>query len=130
FGGYTYYVRCKDAAGKKNFASQVISFEYKDPDPETIEEAALVDQGPECAEYTTAEANTECSAAADCVCDPDCANGADPDCAKIVAAPAPSGNYNWLVAGGIVIFAVVVILALLAFFSRKRGEGGEEEEVG
>jgi len=130
FGSYAYYVRCKDAAGKKNLASQVINFEYKDPDPELVEEIPAVNQEPECAEYTTAEANTECSTAADCICDPDCANGDDPDCAKVVAAPAAGNNYSWLVAGGIVILAVIVILALLAVFSRKRNEGGEEEEGG
>ena len=130
FGSYTYYIRCKDAAGKENLSSQVISFEYEDPRPETIEEVPLPEQEPECAEYATAAQDENCSSAADCVCDSDCADGVDPDCAKVVAAPAPSGNYNWLAAGGIVIFAVVVILALLAVFSRKRGEGGEDEEEG
>jgi hypothetical protein len=129
YGSYTYYVRCADSSGNPDSASQAISFEYKDPNPQPDEAApdAAVPV-PVCAEYNYSDKDGTCGNATDCVCDPDCPAapdpGADPDCAQAAPVPKKSNLVLYVALAGVLLAGAIVVLAVMA---RRRGEREEEE---
>ncbi|UMX48128.1 MAG: hypothetical protein L7H18_01115 [Candidatus Nealsonbacteria bacterium DGGOD1a] len=131
YGRYDYYVRCKDDAGGKAAVSSVISFEYKNPELEAavLNEVAIpAQQEPvACGKPVAGASDGACSAAVDCVCDPDCSAGGgdDPDCAAAADNSSAAGN---LLIIAIPVVLIVVVVALIAAVKKRRGgeDGGEE----
>ncbi len=126
YGKYTYYVRCKDENGNKSEESSVISFEYKNPDLESITPAAPPAEEKEavCGKIELSDNDGKCDNAADCACDPDCpASGddADKDCADI----KPQGKNNLIV----ILLAGFVLAAALVIAVMVKRKGGEEDFV-
>ena len=129
YGSYTYYVRCADSSGNPDSASQAISFEYKDPNPQPDEaapDAALT--APVCTEYKYNNKDGTCDNTTDCACDPDCPAspdpGADPDCAQAAPVAKKNNLVLYVALAGVLLAGAIVVLAVMA---RRRGEDGEEE---
>jgi hypothetical protein len=133
YGSYTYYVRCADSSGNQDSASQLISFEYKDPNPQPEEVAPdrATLPAPACAEYKYGGKDGVCNNGADCVCDPDCPAtpdpGADPDCAQAAPVPKKINSFLFVALAGTILAGAIVVLAVMA---RRRGEEEEDGEEG
>jgi len=136
YGPYAYYVRCRDKEGNKDERSEVINFEYKNPEQESASGAAETKPAPEeqkeqtpvsCAETNLGEQDGVCDNTADCICDPDCpASGddADSDCANVTAQP--KGNNSWSAVVLIGLLLAVVVIVVIVMMKRR---GSDEEEV-
>jgi hypothetical protein len=130
FGPYVYYVRCMDRENNKNDKSEVINFEYKDPNPpEVVTPVEPVVATTSCAAPTTEAKDGNCVAGPnkieDCVCDLDCpasGDNADPDCAKVVQ---PHPNTGWIVFLFIGLLLVIIVIIIIVIIRRR----GNEEEV-
>lgn len=130
YGSYTYYVRCKDMEGNKDSRSEVINFEYKNPNPEeTVSEpvetpattTVTCDE-----EIKTGDKDGNCDKTKDCLCDPDCpASGddADPDCAN--ATPSSGSNNGWIVFLFIGLLLIIIVIIIIIIIKRR----SDEEEV-
>jgi len=139
FGDYSYYVRCKDAAGNKDSLSQVISFQYREAEaiPADAGKSATTPSSEPlvCTEYTSIDPNGVCDPAENCVCDPDCGTNnqaVDSDCAKIQTQTSDveeTAGVNWIlvaIAGFAVLVLVFVIIVAAVSQKKKKTNSGEE----
>ncbi len=127
FGGYNYYVRCRDKSQKLSDGLAQIYFEYLDPQLEQANQQPAEEEAPStpvaCGGYTMGTEDGQCLAESDCVCDPDCVNGEDDaDCAN--APVEKKSGANWIGAAlgglGLLVLAGIVLMVL-----RKRKGGGD-----
>lgn len=120
YAPYAYYVRCRDKAGNKDDKSEIINFEYKNPNPEVVETAttteAVATTTAVCADAIKAEAKDgACDKTSNCICDPDCpvsGDDADPDCANVVVGGG-GGMVVLLLIGLLFIIIVVIIIIII-----------------
>jgi len=132
FGPYVYYVRCRDTDGNKNDKSEVINFEYKNPNPvEVVPVEPEVPVVEECTVPSTDAKDGECvkgpDKAADCICDPDCpvsGDDADPDCASLTPEPP---NTGWIVFFFIGLLFIIIVVIIVVIIKRRNNE--EEVEL-
>lgn len=131
YGAYAYYVRCRDKEGNKDNRSEVINFEYKNPNPEETGETGgganieTATTTAACAETVNGSKDGVCDKTADCVCDTDCpASGddADPDCANVAPAPANNGWIAIVLIGLVLLIIIIVIIVII-----KRRSSDEED---
>ncbi|MFZ3074038.1 MAG: hypothetical protein WA093_02825 [Minisyncoccales bacterium] len=136
YGAYAYYVRCRDTQGNADDRSEVINFEYKNPNPDEIDGENLGETNiqPEppaevtCAETKNGGKDGVCDTTVDCICDLDCpASGddADPDCANVAPAPASNGWIAIILIG----LALLVIIVIIIVIIKRRGNGEEDVEL-
>jgi hypothetical protein len=139
YGTYAYYVRCRDKEGNKDGNSQVINFEYKNPNPPASggdggNVTPPQDQTPKvsCAQTQKGDKDGVCDPTADCVCDPDCPSSgddADADCANVAAGGGGQTNNSWIAILIIGLLLLVIIAIVIIIIKRKGSEDEEEVEL-
>lgn len=130
YGSYSYYVRCSDKEGNKDAASEIINFEYQNPNPDDegpVTEPETATTTTECVSPTTADKDGVCEQDSNCICDPDCppsGEKADPDCANVVVS---NPNTGWVVLLFIGLLFVVIVVIIIVVIKRRSNE--EEVEL-
>lgn len=126
YGFYSYYVRCMDKSGVLGARSEIISFEYQNPNPES-EETSVEPEPIICEQIQIGAKDGACDKTLDCICDPDCpetGDDADPDCAGI---EQPSGGGSgWVALLLIGLILLIIIIIIIIIIKRKNAE---EEDV-
>jgi hypothetical protein len=138
YGGYNYYVRCKDNEGNKNIRSEVINFSYQNPDEQPAgginfgNKETPIGPSLDCKEYKNGDSNGNCDATIDCICDPDCPaapdSGADPDCSQAKAKTKTNGWIVALFAGLTILSAAAVATVIMRRRRQDQDEYDEENE--
>lgn len=129
YGFYTYYVRCEDEEGNINENSEVISFEYKNPNPdETVSEDqnGVSSEEITCEQIQVGAEDGVCDLTKDCICDPDCpleGEDADSDCEGVQLS---SGGNAWVAVLFIALILLIVIIIIIILLKKR---GTEEEDV-
>ncbi len=128
YGFYSYYVRCVDEDGVSGDKSEMISFEYQNPNPEAVSAETPEESAPiTCEQIQIGARNGECDPTLDCVCDSDCpASGddADPDCAGVEASSGGGNGWVALLFIGLILLIIIVIVIIII-----KRRSSEEEDV-
>jgi len=132
YGPYVYYVRCADSEGNQNSNSEVLNFEYQNPNPEENAtenmpgETATTAAPIACENIQNGDKDGVCAKVLDCICDPDCDEAlgdADPDCANVAK---PSANNGWIAAVFIGLILLIIVVIVIIIIKRR---GNQEEDV-
>jgi len=126
YGFYSYYVRCMDKSGVLGAKSEVISFEYQNPNP-VSEEMPVEPEPIVCEQIQIGAKDGACDKTLDCVCDPDCpgtGDDADPDCADIEQPSGGGGGWVALLLIGLILLIIIIIIIIIV-----KRKNAEEEDV-